>query len=384
MTTSSDIGALTLAYLGDVNSIHLRRWAGTFAERGHRTFVLVPEDVVIEPGLPTRLEVERYVPYSGSKVLPVGAIRARRSLRVLLERLAPDVLHAHYLTTYGWTARLSGFRPYAITVWGSDVLITARESLRARAYARLALASASLVTADSAALLQATVAAGARPDLSHEIQFGVDPAEFSPGDDPAVLRRRLGLEDRRVVFAPRTIAPLYRHEVLVEALAGLPPDVVVVMTRHLAQAGSLAHLEELAERLQLSERLRIVPTANRAEMVELYRMADVVVTIPAQDGTPVSLLEALAVGRPVVASDIPANREWLREVDPTLLVPVDDVEATRRAIDRVLGRTGDDAAGPAEKGRALVQRRADHRRNMATVESLYRALRPGGLERRSP
>lgn len=366
---------LAICYLGNPNSIHLRRWAGYFAAHGHRVTLLVPSTLELDPGLPPEIAIERFTPYWTARFLPLGAWRCRQSLRAAVARRAPDVLHAHYLTRWGWLARLSGFRPYAITVWGSDVLITARKSLRTRLYARLALARASLVTADSEALVEATVVAGARRERTLEVQFGVDRTEFSPGNDPALLRQQLGLEHRRVIFAPRTIAPLYRHETLLQAVAGLDSDVVVVMTRHVADPAALGHLERLAERLQLSDRLRILPTASRAEMVQLYRLADVVVTIPAQDGTPVTLLEALSVGRPVVASNIPANREWLGEVDPSALVPVDDVEATRRAIELVLGRDQADATRIAEQGRALVRRRADHYRSMAEVESFYRVLR---------
>jgi glycosyltransferase involved in cell wall biosynthesis len=365
---------LTLAFLGDANSIHLRRWAAWFSAHGHRVAVLAPYGQAIDMGLPPAIVIERYVPYSQHRILAVGAIEARRSLRSVLAKLAPDVLHAHYLTVYGWSARLSGFHPYAVTVWGSDVLITARESLRARVYARLALSGAELVTGDSAELVRAAVAAGAHSDRTHEVQFGVDPVEFSPGPGPARLRDSLGLAARRIIFAPRRIAPLYRHDVLIDALTQLPADVHVVLTRHLANAEHLAGLERLARERGVSERLRILPALGRAEMVQVYRLADVVVSIPAQDGTPVSLLEALAVGRPVVASDLPSNREWLEGLDPTALVPVGDSEATARAINLVLGRPLAQQADLAERGRALIDRRANHETSMAGVEALYREV----------
>jgi glycosyltransferase involved in cell wall biosynthesis len=373
-TPAATPSPLVIAFLGDVNSIHLRRWAGYFAAQGHLVSLLAPLGQTIEPGLPPTVSVERFVPYSRHRILPLGALEERRSLRSVLSRLAPDVLHAHYLTVFGWSARLSGFHPYVITVWGSDVLITAPESMRTRLYARLALAGADLVTGDSAELVRAAVAAGAHPDRTLEIQFGVDPIRFSPGHAADDLRERLGLLGRRVIFAPRTIAPLYRHDVLVEALAGLPQDVSVVLTRHLAQPETVSHLERRADELGLADRFRIVPTVDHDGMVDMYRLADVVVSIPANDGTPVSLLEAMAVGCPIVATDLPSVREWLEELDPAALVPVGDSTATARAIQLVLARSPERRAELAEHGRALIQRRANHEASMATVETLYRQL----------
>ena len=87
-------------------------------------------------------------------------------------------------------------------------------------------------------------------------------------------------------------------------------------------------------------------------MPDLYRLADVVVSIPASDGGPVTVAEALAVGRPVVATDLPSVREWLAELDPEALVPVDDVAATAAAVETVLSRGPDERHERAARGRA--------------------------------
>jgi glycosyltransferase involved in cell wall biosynthesis len=365
---------LTLAFLADPNSIHTRRWIGWFAARGHRVTILVPEGLAVEAGLPDSIAVVPYTPYTSSRFHPLGAFLARRSLGRALRRIEPDILHAHYLTGHGWHARMSGFRPYAITVWGNDILITARATRRGRLYARWSLGPAGLVTGDSNELVLAAVAAGARADRTHLIQFGVDTARFSPGPDPAALRARLGLVGRRVIFSPRSIAPLYRHDVVLDALASLPADLSVVMTRHLAEESEVAALQRRAAELSLSDRIVIVPKVAHEEMADIYRLADVVVSVPFTDGTPVTLLEALSAGRPVVATDLPSVREWLGGLDPGSLVPVGDVAATARALAAALDRPAAERAEIALRGRRLIEQRAGHDRNMASAETLYRDL----------
>jgi glycosyltransferase involved in cell wall biosynthesis len=365
---------LALAFLGDPNSIHTRRWVGWFAARGHRVTMLVAAGVALEPGLPDSIAIARFTPYTSSRLHPLGAMRARRSLAAELRRIAPDILHAHYLTGHGWHARLSGFRPYAITLWGTDILVTARATRRGRLYARWSLGPAGLVTGDSEELVRAAVAAGARAERTHLVQFGVDTGRFSPGPDPAALRERLGLAGRRVIFSPRSIAPLYRHDVVLEALARLPADVCVVMTRHIARESEVEALQRRAAELGLSDRLVMVPKVDHAEMADFYRMADLVVSVPMSDGTPVTLLEALSAGRPVVASDLPSVREWLGDLDPASLVPVGDVAATARAIEATLARPAAERLDFAERGRRLVDERASHDASMAAAEALYREL----------
>ncbi|HEX7612984.1 MAG TPA: glycosyltransferase, partial [Candidatus Limnocylindrales bacterium] len=156
---SSD-GVLAIAFLGDPNSVHTRRWTGYFAGRGHKITLIVGRDLAVDPGLPAGIAIERYVPYSRRRTRLVGALVAARSFRRVLKSLNPDVLHAHYLTGNGWLAWISGFHPYVVSVWGSDILITARETRRARLHTHVALRGADLVTGNSQHLVQAAVAAG--------------------------------------------------------------------------------------------------------------------------------------------------------------------------------------------------------------------------------
>ena len=371
---------LGLAFLGDPNSLHVRRWVGCFSDRGHRVTLLVPDGQAIVPDLPPGISVERFVPFSRQRERLLGGLESRRSLSRLLRRVDPDVLHAHYVTGNAWHAWISGFHPYVVTVWGSDILATGHRGMRGRFYARTALRAADIVTGGSEHLVRAAIAAGARPERTQYIHFGVDAERFSPGPDPSALRARLGLGGSRVLLSSRIIAPVYRQGVVVQALANLPSDVVALMTSYHADPNEVVSIQELASRLGVADRLRIVDPLDDSEMPDLYRLADVVVSIPASDGGPVTVAEALAVGRPVVATDLPSVREWLAVSDPAALVPVGDVAATAAAVEAVLSRSAAERDERAARGRTAVAAKADWRANMDLMETLYRELaaRRGG------
>jgi glycosyltransferase involved in cell wall biosynthesis len=206
------------------------------------------------------------------------------------------------------------------------------------------------------------------------IQFGVDLRRFAPGPDPGALRARLGLQGKRVVFSPRAITPLYRQGVVVEALAQLPSDVVVLMSRSAAQADELEAIEGKARDLGLADRLVMVPAIAHSDMPDFYRLANVVVSVPISDSSSVSVLEALSCGRPIVASSLPSIREWLWDLDSAALVPVDNPDATAAALVRALELSPKARADIAARGRQIVAERADQDRSLGHVESLYREL----------
>ncbi|MHB8958672.1 MAG: glycosyltransferase [Candidatus Limnocylindrales bacterium] len=368
---------LRLVYLGDPNETHTRRWVGWFADHGHEVSLVVPADMPIESPLQPEVQLVRLPAFGGSRLKMLSYRDGRIAVRSAIVPLHPDVVHVHYLTGYGWLAWESGIRPYAITVWGSDVFRTIPASRKARWLGRLALRAADLVTADSRDLAEGAIAAGARRDRTREAQFGVDMARFAPGEPDPGLRARLGLGQGRVVFSARTLLGFYRHDVVVRALALLPDDVQLLLSARHEDPAVRASLEALAVDLGVADRVRIVDTVAHEDMPGVLRLSSVVVSVPETDGTPVTILEALAVGTRVVASDVPSVREWLGMVDPDALVPVGEVEATATALRRALELPAVEAARLAAAGRALVGARADHDANMRRVEADYYRLAAG-------
>jgi L-malate glycosyltransferase len=365
---------MRLAYLGDPNEVHTRRWLTFFVGRGHDVHLLVRNDTVLESPLPDGIVLERMDPFEIHWYRPDSYLGARRAVRRALERIGAEVLHVHYLTGYGFWAWLSGFRPYVVTVWGSDVFRTLPTSRRHRIYGWLSLRGAAVVTADSVDLAEGAIAGGARRDRTSVVQFGVDTARFSPMSRNESLRQRIGLTSDRLVFSPRVIFPWNRHEDVIHAVAEMPDDVGLLLSALHADPEYLASLVELARTVGIADRLTVLDGIPHAEMADHLRLADVVVSVPETDGTPVTILESLACGVPVVASDVPSVREWLAEFSPELLIPIADQAATTAAIRHVLDLHEDAAAALKAAGRALVVERGDHATHMLAVEATYRAL----------
>ena len=368
---------MRLAYLGDPNEVHTRRWLMFFVARGHDVHLLVRSDTVLESPLPDGIVLERMDPFEIRWYRPGSYLAARRAVRRVLDRIGAEVLHVHYLTGYGFWAWLSGFRPYVITVWGSDVFRTLPTSRRHRLYGRVSLRGAAAVTADSVDLAEGAIAAGARRDRTSVVQFGTDTARFSPMPANESLRQRIGIRTRRLVFSPRVIFPWNRHEDVIRAVATMPEDVGLLLSALHADPEYQAGLVELARSVGIADRMIVLDEIPHAEMADHLRLADVVVSVPETDGTPVTILESLACGIPVVASDVPSVREWLADFSPELLVPIADQDATTAAIRHVLDLPEADAATLRDAGRALVIERGDHATHMLAVEATYRTLARG-------
>jgi type III pantothenate kinase len=236
-----------------------------------------------------------------------------------------------------------------------------------------------MVTAVSEDLARAAVELGARPEVTRIVQFGFDPAVFSPAPAPAPegLRDAYDLAGHRVVLSPRGLTPLYRHEVAIAALALLPEDVVLLLVKWQAQPEYAARLEAVIREHGVEARIRWVPPIAHDKMADHYRLADVVVSLPTTDAFSVTALEAMGCGVPVVMAEVPSAHEGLGVVDPTAIVAGDDPAAVARAILERLSLTRAARADLGARLREAAIARGDVKSNLGGMEDAYRKLAAG-------
>src|SRR5262245_29000393 len=110
---------MRLCLLGDANSVHTRRWAAEMMARGFKVSVVTARPEPIE-GVDQRIlsPVRRSTDW----------LMRVREARSHVASLAPDVVHAHYVSSYGYLAARCGRHPLVMTAWGSDILVTPRQS----------------------------------------------------------------------------------------------------------------------------------------------------------------------------------------------------------------------------------------------------------------
>jgi glycosyltransferase involved in cell wall biosynthesis len=160
----------------------------------------------------------------------------------------------------------------------------------------------------------------------YAVPNGVDTGFFTPGDEP----RRPGS-----VLMAGTLSPSKDHATLLDAVALLAGKRPVELL--LAGDGILrADLERRATDLRVQTHVRFLGTASRADLLRLYRQTAVFAFSTKGEGSPLAMLEAMACGLPVAASDVPGVREILEGGRRGLPVSPGDAAAMASAIERLL------------------------------------------------
>ena len=364
---------MRLCYVANPNSIHIQRWVRYFAARGHEIHVISTRSV--QSSAPPGVTLHQL----SSPSLPMlQNLALGCQVRKLVRALRPDLLHAHQITPDGWQAAMAGFHPLLLTAWGSDLLLAPHRAWRYRLFIRWALAQADYVTCVSQSLAQAARELGADPSRLEVAPWGVDTELFCPGPSSDVLRAELGLGQGPVVLSIRALRPLYNPLDFAQAIPRVleqAPNTQFVIRSHLYDPELLGRVQAVVKQHGKESAVRFVgDLADDRAIADLYRLADVAVSVPSSDGTPQSVLEALACGAGLVLSDVPSLHEWVRDGQEGLFVPVGDVEAIGSAIVRLLK----DSALRSQlrtNGLELIRQRADSRVWMARAEVTYEQMR---------
>jgi len=225
---------------------------------------------------------------------------------------------------------------------GSDLLIISnsptRKAFRKLLY-RISYKFADAVVQDSAILQKCGIAYGAPINNNEVIPFGVDFNKFNLKVKSNCARVRLGIsKERKMVFCSRAFKALYNNDVIIESIPIVKryfPDAVFVFCNRLENLNR--NYLELVRKLNVQDNVVSVGRlSNDDDMPYFCRDADVVVSVPSSDSSPLSVYEAMACGTPVIISDLPWYKGKFEKDSDVIVVPARNAEKLGHAIVRVL------------------------------------------------
>lgn len=226
--------------------------------------------------------------------------------------------------------------PYLISLRGGDVPghVPGHRAMHflTRPFRRALLNSAKAVVANSASLAATSRAADLCP--VHVIPNGVDCGVYHPR--LIEVKRRMPQDPLRLLYVGR-IHPEKNLGILIKQLAALPSSrKSSVELTVIGDGVERADLKLLSEKIGIASNIRWLGWQPKEELPKFYRTADVLVNPSYYEGMPNVVLEAMATGVPVVASDVPGNRSVVVPNVTGVLFPLDDPNTLGDLICRLM------------------------------------------------
>ncbi|MCS6858738.1 MAG: glycosyltransferase family 4 protein [Abditibacteriales bacterium] len=344
--TPSRIGGAETYFLRLVDSLRAA---------GHRVLVVTKRDTPLRRELDGR-DVELYPWVTHGKLDPLTLWKLCR----LIRREKVDVINTH-LTTASFLGSLAG-RLMGVPVV-ARVPATEHKTFFQLAHYLIAV---------SEGVKQHLVAQGVRAEKIHVLYNGIDLDRYAHPLPSAEAKARLGLPaNARTVGIVASLTERKGHRFLLHALKRIEPQVGEVHALFAGEGDQEDALRRLAASLGLSERVHFL--GFRQDVVEVVSACDAFVLPSLKEGLSNAVMEAMALRRPVIVTNIAGMPELVRDGETGLLVPPADVGALADALRRVLS----DAAFAerlARNGRRFLEQHFDQQARLAEVEQFFQQV----------
>jgi len=355
---------MKICFLADSESIHTKRWCAHFHGLGYEIHLISLKPTPIENIHFYHLDAGNISVVGGNKkVLFQGG-----KVRTLIKKIKPDILHAHYATSYGWLGARSGFHPYVVTALGTDVLLSPENSFLYRKMLKYIFRKADAVTLMADHMKDMIV----KHDLGDLKKFSVVPF----GIDTSIFNsdhRKLD-EDKFVITSTRNFEIVYNIPHLLQSVSKVKEKIPSLKLNLVGDGSKRSEVEKMVKDLGLSEITQFFGRIPQPSIAEILNKSNVFITVSLSDGNNISLNEAMACGTYCIATDIPANTQWINENENGRLVKINDVENLSNVIFETYKNYDVIMKEVNSKNRKIIQERADWNLNMKKVENLYQEL----------
>ncbi|MBL8099326.1 MAG: glycosyltransferase family 4 protein [Anaerolineales bacterium] len=307
----------------------------------------------------------------GPLTIPASA----RKLQKLIQEVKPDLIHAMRIPYEGMlTVSALGGRvgeavsrpPFITSVWGNDFTLHAQSTPLMKSYTKFVLQNVNALYADTNRDINLAQEFGLdknKPTLVTLGNGGIKKDIFYPPAEPV---------KNPIIINPRGVRPYVRNDSFFKAIPlvlAKYPEAKFLCTSMQGESQAMKWINEL----NISPAVELLPALEYQKMGELFRSAQIVVSPSIHDGTPNSLIEAMACGCFPVAGDLESIREWITHGQNGLLFDSTDPQSIADAIALGLEREDlrRDAAG---LNASLISAKADYETNMKRVEEFYKSI----------
>jgi len=287
---------MKICYLTE-KPVHVGKWIDYFSSKGHEVYQITFRDNPSE-------NAKNYFLWEPIPRCYLTYILNLNRIKRIIHRIAPDVIHAWYATNFGFLGAFSGFKPFVISVAGSDLLVHGSNSLFFDRIVKYVLARADAVNSVSKHMTERLISLGVKPEKIHQFPKGIDIGKFNIEG-----RTTVEASGKIRVISIRNFEKVYNLELLLDAVPYVIENYKDIEFVLIGDGSLRDSLINKARETGIQGKVDFKGFVDNKEIPKYLKSSDIYVSTSLSDGCSVSLLEAMACGAFPVVSDIPANRD---------------------------------------------------------------------------
>lgn len=326
---------MKILLLSDSNSEHTEKWALSLAEKGIKiglfSFNKSSYEWHSHPNITVFFEPPQKI-NAESTLTKLSYLKYVSIIRKISRHFEPDLIHAHYATSYGLLGALSNFHPFVLSVWGSDVYDFPKRSRVHKKVFQYNLSKADLILSTSEVM---------KIELQKYTQdniivtpFGVDIKEFAPktvpDKDPNIvyvgtikpIEEKYGISD--IIDAAKLVVQKMPQKQFRFYLVGTGPDMEKYRQTIIDKG--------LAEHFVMTDRVPFSEVAHYHNLLDIFLN----VSINDSESFGVATVEAMSCEKPVIVTEVGGLMEVVDHGKFGTVIPKGDPSAMAEAILKIV------------------------------------------------
>lgn len=356
---------MKICYLADANSIHTKKLCSYFVSLGYDMTLISLNDGQI-PGAKV-YSMNMKIANNGSTISKLLYLNKLGKIKKIINEIKPDIIHAHYASSYGLLASLINYKPIIVSVWGSDVYDFPKKSFLHKKIIEFNLKKSDCILSTSEIMKKET-----EKYTDEKIivtPFGVDIDKFKPD--------KIDKNDDIVIGSIKSLEEKYGIKYLISAFK-IVKEKNPSKNLKLVIAGKGSQLEELqklCEELEIKDSVSFMGYISQDKVVTTFQGFDIAVFPSTLDSESfgVAAVEAQACAIPVVVSDVDGLLESTVPNITSLVAKRKSYEDLAEKID-ILVKNEELRREMGIKGRENVINKYNIKNNFNIINEVYKSF----------
>lgn len=322
---------MKILFLSPACDIHTCRWVNELSRKGHEVHLVFCKNHVSKIQRISDKVFQHELKINSG----IGYYLNSLSLKKIYKNIKPDVVNVHYASGYGTLARISGIRPYVLSVWGSDVYDFPYNSKYSMKVIRKNLNSAERISSTSNVMAKQVEKL---IEVKKEIAvtpFGVDTERFK--------KVKVDKDNQIIIGTVKKLKKKYGMEYLILSFGMLLERLTRENKFELIEKLSLeiygegeeqSSLEELIVKNNLEKKVFLKGVVENSKLPHVLSSMDIfaVSSILDSESFGVSVVEAMSTELPVIASDVDGFKEVIDNNENGIIVPRKNIQEMSSAM----------------------------------------------------
>lgn len=351
---------MKICYLADVNSYHTKKWCKYFVSRGHDVHLISISNGSCDGVKVHSLELSLDISKKEKSFGKLSYLNRFKKVKDIVNTIKPDILHAHYASSYGLFGALCNYHPYIISLWGSDILLFPKEGLIQKSIIRYNFKKADRIFSTSNYM---------KEEAKLYTNKSIDITPF--GIDTSIFYNKNKKEDNIIIIGiVKSLEKIYGIDYLIRAFANLSHKYENIRLEIVGDGTQEENLKRLSMDLGVAEKVLFHGKFNSEEVSDFYNRINIAVFPSKSESFGVSVLEAQACGVPVIVSDIKAFAETTLVGQSSLICKIEDSNSIEVELEKlILDKNLRENMGLI--GSEFVRKNFEETREFEKVEKIY-------------